>query len=57
MGILPDEVSPDGSTYVTYTRDKEGRVIAAHCTQAAHRRKRITLKQKAQLQQLESLFN
>ncbi|WP_334166817.1 hypothetical protein [Achromobacter mucicolens] len=57
MDTIPDEVSQDGSTYVTYTRDKEGRVIAAHCTQAAHQRKRITLKQKSQLQALEALFS
>lgn len=57
MQVIPDEVSPDGTTYITYTRDKAGRVIAAHCTPATHQRKRITLKQADQLRQLESLFS
>lgn len=57
MLTIPDEVSPDGTTYITYTRDKAGRVIAAHCTPATHKRKRITLKQADQMRKLESLFS
>ncbi len=58
LSDLPDEISPDGSCYVSYTRCKAGRIVAAHCTRAMHApRKRITLRQQSQLQKLESLFS
>lgn len=31
LSNLPDEVSPDGSCFIHYTRDKSGRIVAAHC--------------------------
>ncbi|KDD18636.1 hypothetical protein [Bordetella bronchiseptica] len=54
---IPDEVSPDGSCFIRYTRDKSGRIVAAHCIPAAPTRRRATPRQRAQLQKLESLFS